>query len=91
MSEPRNLTETEIEVILDRIFSGLNRAKTKKGLKKMIVNPDGGTVQAGCNTVIDYETLVDLAELRDRREEDLLKEAKDITGENDESKRKKGE
>ena len=83
MSEPRNLTETEIEVILDRIFSGSNRTKTKKSLKKMLVNANG-TVQAGCNTILDYDTLVDLAELKDRREADLLKEVKDITGESDE-------
>ena len=86
MSEPRSLTETEIEVILDRIFSGSNRTKTKKGLKKMLVSPNG-TVQAGCNTILDYDTLVDLAELKDRREADLIKEVEDITGESNESKR----
>ena len=87
MSEPRNLTETEIEVILDRIFSGSNRTKTKKSLKKMMVNPNG-TIQAGCNTILDYDTLVDLAELKDRREADLIKEVEDLTGGIDEQEQK---
>ena len=88
MSELRSLTETEIEVILDRIFSGSNRTKTKKGLKKMLVNPSGGTVQARCNTILDYDRLVDLAELKDRREADLIKEVEDLTGGIDEQEQK---
>ena len=76
----RSLTKTEIEVLLDRIFSKRKRDEVKKNLSKMKVNDiPSSNIQAGCTTHLDMETLKDLSELRERRESDLVKEAKDIT------------
>ena len=76
----RNLTETEIEVLLDRVFSKRKRDEVKKNLLKMKVNDSPHSkMQIGCSTSLDMETLIDLAELRDRRRSDLVEEAKDIT------------
>ena len=92
MTDIRSLTSTEIEVILDRVFSTQKRMKVKADLKKMVIddtNPSA-TVQAGCNTAIDLETLTDLAELRERRETGLLEEAEDELEKGKDGKSKKG-
>ena len=76
----RSLTETEIEVLLDRIYSKRKRDEVKKNLSKMKVNDiPSSNIQVGCTTHLDMETLKDLSSLRDRRESDLVKADKDMS------------
>ena len=70
------LTETEINVYIDRLMGSVNRKTVLDYLKNInIVRPDGN-INVTINGSMSYRDLVDLAELRDIKEKEIVNELK---------------
>ena len=71
------LTETEINLYMDKLFGSVNRKKVLEYLEKtIIINEDGNiAVQLALN--LPYKDLVDLAELRDIKQQSIVDDLAD--------------
>lgn len=75
-NEPRQLTPTEVNVILDRLFSNKRRIKVKQDLLNVWVQPDVINVTAKAELTMDLDDVYELAAARDLREEEIMEETK---------------
>ena len=75
-NEPRKLTPTEINVVLDRLFSKKRRKIVQANLEKVWIQPDMINITAHATLNIELDDMKELAEARDRAEDEILNENK---------------
>lgn len=76
MPKELKLTETEIDVYMDRLMGSINRKTVLDYLKNIIIIRPNGNINVTLNGSIPYRDLVDLAELRDIKEKEIVNELK---------------
>ena len=75
-NEPRKLTATEINVVLDRLFSKKRRKKVQTDLESVWIQPQMINITAQATLNIELDDVFELAEARDKAEEAIIKETK---------------
>ena len=79
-NEPRKLTPTEINVVLDRLFSKKRRRKVQSDLEKIWIQPEMINLTAQATLTMDLDDVYELGAARDKAEEEILKETKKSLG-----------
>ena len=79
-NEPRKLTPTEINVVLDRLFSKKRRKLVQANLETVWIQPDMINMTAHATLNIELDDMQELAEARDRAEKEILEETKKNLG-----------
>ncbi len=79
-NEPRQLTPTEVNVILDRLFSNKRRMKVKQDLLNVWIQPNVINVTAQATLTMDLDDVYELASARDLREAEIMQETKKSLG-----------
>ena len=75
-NEPRKLTATEINVVLDRLFSKKRRKKVQTDLESVWIQPQMINITAQATLNIELDDVFELAEARDKAEEAIIKETR---------------
>ena len=68
------LTETEINLYMDKLFGSVNRKKVLDYLEKTIIINEDGNIKVLLGLDLPYKDLVDLAELRDIKQQSIVDE-----------------
>ena len=75
-NEPRKLTATEINIVLDRLCSKKRRKKVQTDLESVWIQPQMINITAQATLNIELDDVFELAEARDKAEEAIIKETK---------------
>ena len=71
------LTETQINLYMDKLFGSVNRKKVLNYLEAMVITNEDGNIAVQVLLNLPYKDLVDLAELRDIKQQSIVDDLAD--------------